>query len=412
MFPNPHDALPLPSRPDLEHYKKLAKDMVKATASPNQNALRDWTSGWLNHLAQVANLQSTDQFQIDIEHWPDEFAKFVRSHESDGKLPLSKAQFALARAHGFGSWPKFSRYLDALAHSNTAESEFEAAADAIVVGNLAALSDRLNRNPQLVRARSAREHQATLLHYVAANGVEGHRQKTPDNVGEIAQMLLNSGADVNAEANLYGGGSTALELTATSVHPERAGVQERLMQLLIDRGASEKVASSRTLISACLSNGRVRSAEFLANHGFRIDMEAAAGLGRLDRVTSLFDDAPKDQRERALCWACEYGRKGAAQFLLEHKVSGRALVSGQTPLHWAVLGGHIDIIRLLLSHGADLEAKNTYGGTALGQALWTANNVRSDAEYLKVLDALIEAGAKHDSRTQDWIAQERIRRKP
>ena len=226
-------------------------------------------------------------------------------------------------------------------------------------------------------------------------------------------MLLNSGADVNAEANLYGGGSTTLELTATSVHPERAGVQESLMQLLIDRGVSEKSANAnaRTLVSTCLANGRLRAAEFLANRGFRIDLEAAAGLG-LDHVTTLFDDATQESRERALCWACEYGRKDAAEFLLGHKVSVHALVSGQTPLHWAVLGGHIEVIRLLLSHGADLEEKNAYGGTALGQGLWTANNVRSDAEYLKVLDALIEAGAKHDSRTQDWIAQERIRRKP
>lgn len=410
MFPNPHDALPLPSRPNLEHYKKLAKDLVKASASPNQNELRDWTSGWLNHLAQLANLESTDQFQIDVEHWPEEFAKFVHSHESAGKLPLSKAQFSLARAHGFGSWPKFSHYLDALAHSNSAELDFETAADAIVNGSLAALSNLLTKKPQLVRARSTREHHAILLHYVAANGVEGYRQKTPNNVVEIARLLLDSGANVNDEADLYGGGLITLELVATSVHPERAGVQESLMQLLIDREDSESRANNqtRTLISACLANGRLRAAAFLANRGFRLDLEAAAGLGRLDLVTNLFDDATQEQRERALCWACEYGRKGEAQFLLEHKVSVHALVSGKTPLHWSVLGGHIQIIGLLLSHGADLEAKNAYGGTALGQALWTAHNVRHDAEYMKVFDALIEAGAKLDSKTQDWIKQQRI----
>ncbi len=413
MFPNPHDALPLPSHPNLEHYKKLAKDLVKAAASSNQNALLDWTSGWLNHLAQLANLGSTDQFRIDIQHWPDEFVNFVRSRESAGKLPLSKAQLALARAHGFGSWPKFSRYLDALAHSTTAESEFESAADAIVNGDLATLTQFVSGKPQLVRARSAREHQATLLHYTAANGVEGYRQKTPSNIVEIARLLLDSGADINAEANLYGGGSMTLELAATSVHPERTGVQESLMQLLIDRGASEKSANAnaRTLISNCLGNGRLRAAEFLAKRGFRIDLEAAAGLGLLDPVTTLFGDTPQEQRERALCWACEYGRRDAVQFLLERKVSVHAVVSGLTPLHWAVLGGHIEIIRLLLSHGADLEEKNTYGGTALGQALWTANNVRSDARYLNVLDALIEAGAKLGPKTRGWITEQKMRRR-
>jgi len=29
MFPNPQDVLPLPSRPNLEQYKKLAKELAK-----------------------------------------------------------------------------------------------------------------------------------------------------------------------------------------------------------------------------------------------------------------------------------------------------------------------------------------------------------------------------------------------
>ena len=30
MFPNPQSALPLPPRPSLERYRKIAKDLVKA----------------------------------------------------------------------------------------------------------------------------------------------------------------------------------------------------------------------------------------------------------------------------------------------------------------------------------------------------------------------------------------------
>ena len=33
MFPNPQDALPLPQRPDIERYRKLAKELVKACRS-------------------------------------------------------------------------------------------------------------------------------------------------------------------------------------------------------------------------------------------------------------------------------------------------------------------------------------------------------------------------------------------
>jgi hypothetical protein len=35
MFPNSQDALPLPRRPDLERYKKLAGDLVQACKSPD-----------------------------------------------------------------------------------------------------------------------------------------------------------------------------------------------------------------------------------------------------------------------------------------------------------------------------------------------------------------------------------------
>jgi len=412
MFPNPQDALPLPSRPSLEQYKKLAKDLVKTAASSDRSALRTWAVNWLKNLVQLANLQATDRLPINAGQLPAEFESFVRKQESDGKLSLSKAQFVLARSHGFESWPKFSRHLDALAHADSSEADFEKAADVIVGGQLDDLTRLLRKNPDLVRARSTREHRGTLLHYVAANGIEGYRQKTPGNVVQIARLLLDSGAEVDAEADVYGGGSTTLELAATSVHPERAGVQEALMQLLIDRGATEKPAAShgRTLVSVCLANGRKRAAEFLAARGFRIDLEAAAGLGRLDLVTKLFADATKKQRESALCWACEHGSIDSVHFLLDQAVSIHPIVSGETALHWAVVGGHIDIIHLLLSHGADLEAKNVYGGTALGQAVWCVMNTESDDEYLKVIEALIEAGAVIDSHMREWLAAQAKKR--
>jgi hypothetical protein len=75
------------------------------------------------------------------------------------------------------------------------------------------------------------------LHYCSANGVEGYRQKTPKNIVEITRILLEAGAEVDARADVYGGDSTTLGLAATSVHPEKTGVQEELMQVLLDHGA-------------------------------------------------------------------------------------------------------------------------------------------------------------------------------
>jgi hypothetical protein len=72
-------------------------------------------------------------------------------------------------------------------------SAFESAADAVAGGDVATLRSLLAADPRLIRARSAREHHATLLHYVAANGVEDERQRTPANAVEVAKTLLESG---------------------------------------------------------------------------------------------------------------------------------------------------------------------------------------------------------------------------
>jgi ankyrin repeat protein len=202
-------------------------------------------------------------------------------------------------------------------------------------------------NPDLVRTRSTREHRATLLHYCSANGVEGYRQKTPKNIVEIAEILLRAGADKNAEADVYGGGATTLGLVATSVHPEHAGVQNALLQTLLDHGAAidhpRGAGNDDPAVMGCLANGRGQAAEFLANHGAALTLESAAGAGRLDVVKGFFGEdrslkanATKAQLKKGLMWACMYGRTSVVEFLLQQ---GADLVahdeSGQTALHAA-----------------------------------------------------------------------------
>ena len=47
--------------------------------------------------------------------------------------------------------------------------------EAVISGDVATLPSMLRDNLDLVRARSTRRHHATLLFYVAANGVEQRR---------------------------------------------------------------------------------------------------------------------------------------------------------------------------------------------------------------------------------------------
>src|SRR5207249_2172287 len=48
---------------------------------------------------------------------------------------------------------------------------------------------------------------------------------------------VDTGADVNATAEMYGGGSTAVGLLVTSDHPAKAGVTGDVLKVLVDAGA-------------------------------------------------------------------------------------------------------------------------------------------------------------------------------
>jgi ankyrin repeat protein len=428
MFPDPQSALPLPPRPSLERYRKIAKDLVKACRSASESdgseASDDWAEAWaeswIDVLVRLSGISEEPQLPVRVQGWIDGVAGFAR-RQLAGNAPagrrcaLADAQFVIARSHGFESWPKFGRFLEAVAAIQSSESRFEAAADAIVGGDIAALKRLLDKEPGLVRARSRREHGATLLHYVSANGVEGYRQRTPGNIAVIAEALLEAGAEVDAAANVYGGGSTALGLAATSIHPERVGVQEDLLRTLLEHGA--KIPDSMVRVS--LANGRVKAAEFLSvileGCAGALSLTEAAGVGRLDLVEARFAEAihTQEQLQESFLFACQFGRNAVVDFLLRNDVDPAVCDErGQSGLHHAVIGGHPATVKLLLHHNLPLEAKNAFGGTVLEQALWSAAHDGDPEVYIAILEALVAAGAKvpnrHvrvNARVNAWLEQ-------
>ena len=331
--------------------------------------------------------------------------KFIPDSEiRDTALSLDDARLAIARNYDFLDWPALVGYVDAVSREGPVHA-FEAAVEAVVAGDLGALQDALRRDPALVHARSSRVccfdppvHRATLLHYIAANGVEAYRQKTPGNAVEIARTLLVAGAEPDALADMYGTPCTTMSMLVSSSHPAEAGLQVALAGLLLDFGAAIEGRGGgkweRPLFTA-LAFGMDDVAKFLAERGARVDLAAASGLGLAGDAARLVSSADEEERRRALSLAAQQGHAEIVALLLGTGLDPNRFNPASnhphcTPLHQAVLGGHEDVVRLLVARGARLDIRDTvWNGTPLG---WAIHGGCRDRE--RMIECLRELGAE------------------
>jgi ankyrin repeat protein len=395
------DTKALPPRASLEQYRHQAKDLLRA--------------------ARAGDAAAVDR----LNRTPRVLRQSQRGHEVS--YALADAQFVIAREHGFESWPSFASHLDALAYADAPAARFERAADAVVAGDEETLAHLLSEDPTIARARSPRAHHATLLHYIAANGVEDFRQRTPANAVRIARLLIEHGADVDATADSYGGGpgQTTLNLLVSSIHPARAGLQVPLVETLLDLGgAIEGIDESGSPLLTAIPYHYPDAAQTLADRGARVDtILAAAGLGRDDLVQAFVrHDGTLDQSVRlasvpvpylrangrahlelALIWAAALGHASVVDFLSRRGVDLDARDhQGFTALHWAVVQGQHDVITVLLDRHASVDVVNVYGATPLGAARWASDHIDgvfrtgafASVDYAAIIVRLVDAGAK------------------
>jgi hypothetical protein len=400
MYPNPQEALPFTARPNLEQYRKLAKDLVKACKSNESDAIRVWAARWIGRLEAKYGDAVVDRVEA-----------FARAHLSKAACALTTAQFVIARAHGFLSWPKFAEHIASLARAGSTVSTYERAVDAIVHGDTETLARLLRKYPSLVRARSTREHRATLLHYVSANGVEGYRQVSPKNAAAIARMLLRAGAHVDATTEVYEGKCTALGLVATSSPPFVAGVQHDVIEVLLEHGARMDLRGSvghdALLVLGCLANGQPQAAQYLASRGAPLDLQSAAGLGLFDVVKDLLARASEKDIIAAFSLACAYGQAVVIEFLATHAVDVdvelKSHGEGHTGLHVAAFHGQRDAVKMLLRHGARIDAiDKTWKTPPLVWALTGWQRAGHAGQYYEVVATLVAAGARVTPDLVNW----------
>ena len=231
------------------------------------------------------------------------------------------------------------------------------------MGELETLRELLGAHPALVQMRSPFVHRATLLHHVAANGIEVERQlQSPSNAAKIMRLLLEHGAEPDAAVHVrrWARPDDALPTVSSRV-PAAAGVEAALVEELCRGGARVDGLDNDGLpLWTAITFGYSRAAEALGRSGARVDnIVFAAALGDLEAVRSYFDSSGNLKPRRP----------GSAERI---GVSGPALQPDRMldyALIWAAAHDRREVVEFLLGKGPDLTfTEPCFGSTAVGAA--------------------------------------------
>lgn len=302
----------------------------------------------------------------------------------DRPLALADAQLVLAREYGFDTWAALKLRVEV--GSRVAKFKphprFDEAVAAMDAGDLQRLRNLITSDPALVHARTNLEPPyhyftaATLLHHVAGNPDRGRLDGTlgplPRNSVEIARVLLDSGADVNA-STLGRNGGTTMGLLVTSKQASDAGLSGPLMDLLLKHGAKLDLKTPDAL-DGSLTNHAPRAAEKMIELGAKADVFAAAALGRMDLLRDCFDTegrlrscprrrgklmTERDAIGLAMLFAYVRAQAEAVDFLLEKDGNWNMIgVNNGTALHRAAWQGDLGMVQRLVAKGADMSNRN------------------------------------------------------
>jgi uncharacterized protein len=362
-------------------------------------------------------------------HWA------VRHGDIDAARALLKAGADVKAANRYGVTPMalaamngnaamVRLLLDGGADPNSANPGGETALmTAARTGSLEAVTLLLDRGAS-VNAKDTVHAQTALMWAV----IENH--------ADVVKLLLSRGADINAHTKVTmpkgeyvparAGGAAGAGIIRQRALPTADGGMTPLLfairdgnagmtRLLLDRGADINQSSGNhtTPLIIALLNGQAGLAAELLERG--ADPNAADDYHRGPLFAAIdlrnfnhekYGDLPTDGGDpmdliRALL------QKGADANLRTDTVPVHGLMQfdaswvnfdGQTPFVRAALSGDIEVMRLLLAHGADPNIRTTQGTSALMAASgidWIPGQTysHSEEEYVEAVKLCLERGA-------------------
>lgn len=344
-------------------------------------------------------------YHADVGYYEDR-ASGLRASAEDGKpgavaafervgAPRTQAgaRLALARAHGFPSWPALLGHVRGLPESG---EPFFRAYQAIEAHDPDGLRDVLDRRPEVVHQEGTN-----------ANDLLAMATSTCDE--RTVRLLLEHGADP-AHANAHGW--TALHQVgyANAVH---------LADALLSAGARTDAfarGDGGTPLVAALFWGHREVADRLAREGVQPrNLRAAAGVGDAALVDELAgtpqagvhrgfyrphsgfppwtptDDA-QEVLDEALAYAARSGRADVLDAIVGHGARLESDVYRGTPLIWAASRGRAAAVERLLALGADPAGRGDYGGESHGRQVTPLHLAGAGGDAATV-ELLLGAGA-------------------
>ncbi|XP_025832280.1 ankyrin repeat domain-containing protein 17 isoform X2 [Agrilus planipennis] len=215
---------------------------------------------------------------------------------------------------------------------------------------------------------------------------------------KVVEILLNNGADIEAQSERTK--DTPLSLACS-------GGRYEVVELLLNRGANKehRNVSDYTPLSLAASGGYVNIIKLLLNHGAEINSRTGSKLGISPLMLAAMNghtaavklllDCGSDinaqietNRNTALTLACFQGRHEVVSLLLDRKanVEHRAK-TGLTPLMEAASGGYVEVGRVLLDKGADVNA------APVPSSRDTALTIAADKGHCRFVELLLCRGA-------------------